>query len=67
MDCLFISLPNVDKILKRLNMDNAHPLSTPMIFQSFYPKKIALHHKEDYQRDNWPKSTISKSNNAFHI
>ena len=29
----------VEKILKRFNMDNAHPLSTPMIVRNLDPKK----------------------------
>ncbi|KAL5809036.1 hypothetical protein ACOSQ3_029727 [Xanthoceras sorbifolium] len=40
----------VEKILKRFNMDNAHPLGTPMVVRSLDPKKDPFRPKEDDEK-----------------
>ena len=40
----------IEKILKRFNMDNAHPLSTPMIVRTLDPKKDSFRPLEDGEK-----------------
>ena len=38
---------DIEKVLKRFNMDKAHPLSTPMVVRSLDPKNDPFRPKED--------------------
>ena len=40
----------IEKILKRFNMDNAHPLSTPMVVRNLDPKKDPFRPLEDGEK-----------------
>ena len=36
----------IERLLKRFNMDKAHPLSTPMVVKSLDPQKDQFRHRE---------------------